>query len=490
MAQKRTIETALDGLPYGPEEQPCGKVGKVLLPEGVSKKQLTRDVVVLSWPSLFELVLSQLTTFVDQIMVGRIPGDMGVVGLAAVGLAGNPKFMLMTAIQALNVGATAVIARCRGQQNQARANQVFRHAMLLNLILTVILMVAGLFGAEWMVRFMGPDISEVTIFEAARYLRIQFYGFVPLCLTFTVTAALRGVGNSRTPMIYNTVANGVNLVLNYVLIYGKLGFPALGVMGASIATVIGQTVAFFIAAAVVLRKRSYLYLSFKEKFTFDRIIVSNMVQVGVPAMIEQLLMRVGVIIYSRTVSTLGDVKYATHHVLMNIQSFSWMLGQAFSTASTTMVGQSLGKRRQDMAVIYINRTRALSCVAGLVLAALILLLRSSIVGLFTTDAVVIATGAEIMFLVALSLPIQTDSFVVSGGLRGAGDTRFTAMATLVTVVLVRSALAILLVRVLGWELWGAWIALIVDLMLRAVMIYFRYYSGVWKGIKFKENAKK
>ena len=490
MSQKRMMETALDLLPYGPEEPETGRVGKVPLPEGVSKKRLTRDVVMLSWPSLLELILSQLTTFVDQIMVGRIPGEVGVIGLAAVGLAGSPKFTLMTAIQALNIGATAVIARSRGQQDQERANRVFRHAMLLNLILSAVLMVVGIFGAEWMVRFMGPEISETTIQASAQYLRIQFCGFVPLCLTFTMTATLRGVGNSRIPMIYNTVANVVNVVFNYVLIYGKLGFPALGVAGASIATVIGQTVAFVIALTVVLRKKSYLYISFKERFSFDRVILGNMVQVGLPAMLEQVLMRIGIIIYTRTVSSLGDLQYATHQILLSIQSFSWLLGQAFSTASTTMVGQSLGRRRTDMAVIYLNRTRSLARWASLALMVLIIVLRSVIVGLFTTDAVVIAMGAEIMFLIALGLPVQTDSFVITGGLRGAGDTRFTAMAVLVTVLIVRSVLATLLVTVLGWELWGAWIAFLVDLLARATMIYFRYYSGVWKGIKFREQAKK
>ncbi len=487
---RKTVETALDALPYGPEEIDVGRVKKVSLPEGVSKKRLTRDVILLSGPSLLELILSQLTTFVDQIMVGRIPGDLGVVGLAAVGLAGSPKFALMTAIQALNVGATAVIARSRGQQNRERANQVFRHAMLLNLILAVVMMVVGIWGAEWMVRFMGPDISEQTVQLSAQYLRIQFYGFVPLCLTFTVTAALRGVGNSRIPLIYNTVANAVNLVCNYILIYGKLGCPALGVAGASLATVIGQTVAFIIAMVVVLRKQTYLYLGLNEKFAFDKTILSNMIQVGFPAMMEQLLMRVGIIIYTRIVSSLGDLKYATHQILLSIQSFSWLLGQAFSTASTTMVGQSLGKRRSDMAVIYLNRTRSIACWISVALVVLIILLRSVIVGLFTTDAAVIAMGAEIIFLIALGLPIQTDAFVISGGLRGAGDTRFTAMAMLVTVVVVRSVLAFLTVNVWGWELWGAWIAFLADLLIRAVMIYFRYYSGVWKGIKFKEAKSK
>lgn len=486
MAYQRTIETELDRLPYGPEEPDTGRVGKVPLPDGVSKKRLARDVVLLTWPSLLELILSQLTTFVDQIMVGRIPGELGIIGLAAVGLAGNPKFTLMTAIQALNVGATALIARSRGQQNQERANQVFRHALLLNLILTTILMVVGILGAEWMVRFMGPEISEPTIQASAQYLRIQFYGLIPLCLTFTITAALRGVGNSRIPMVYNTIANAVNLVFNYILIYGKLGMPALGVTGASIATVIGQTVAFVIAMSVVLRKKSYLTLGLKEKFVFDKTILSNFVQIGLPAMAEQVLMRIGIIIYARTVTSLGDMKYATHQILMSIQSFSFMLGQAFATAATTMVGQSLGKRRYDMAVIYLNRTRVLACWASVFLAVIVLTLRSAIVGLFTTDAAIVAMGAEIMFLIALSLPIQTDQFVITGGLRGAGDTKFPAMAVLITVLGVRSVLSLLLVHLFGLELWGAWIALIVDLVVRAVLVYARYRSGAWKKVRLKE----
>ena len=483
---RRMIETALDALPYGPDEPDLSRVKKVPMPEGVSKRRLTRDVFMLSWPSLMELILSQLTSFVDQIMVGRIPGDMGVVGLAAVGLSMQPKFVMVTAMTALNMGATAVIARSRGQQNQERANRVFHHAVLLNFILAVVLSVVGVWGSEWMIRFMGTNISETTIMAATEYLRIQFYGLVPMCMTFTITAALRGVGDTRTPLIYNTVANMVNLVGNYILIYGKLGMPALGVTGASIATVFGQTVAFVIAFVFILRRKSYLYFNFKEKFTFDRTILSNMARVGIPAMVEQLLMRVGVLIYSRTVSSLGDVKYATHQVLMSIQSFSWMLGQAFSAASTTLVGQSLGKRRYDMAVIFLNRTRALARWISLALALVIILLRSPIVGLFTTDEAVIAMGAEIMFLIALSLPFQTDTFVTSGGLRGAGDTRYSAMVTLITVVIVRTILVTLMISVWNWGLWGAWISLMIDLLARTLLVHLRYRSGVWKGIKLKE----
>ena len=123
MAQVKTIMTTLDSLPAGagPEILENGKLKKAPLPQGVTKKMLLKDIILIAWPSLVELLLTQLTSMADQVMVGRLPGQEGIVALSAVGLATQPKFLLMTMIMSLNVGATAVIARFRGQQNQEKA---------------------------------------------------------------------------------------------------------------------------------------------------------------------------------------------------------------------------------------------------------------------------------------------------------------------------------------------------------------------------------
>ena len=133
----KIVHTTLDRLPYGDytAENVAERKKYVTIPENVRRGELMRDVAMIAWPSLMELILSQLTSMADQIMVGRIPGEAGVQGLSAVGLAAQPKFMLMIMVMALNVGSTAVIARYRGQKNHAKANQVFRQALLLNLII-------------------------------------------------------------------------------------------------------------------------------------------------------------------------------------------------------------------------------------------------------------------------------------------------------------------------------------------------------------------
>ena len=344
-------------------------------------------------------------------------------------------------------------------------------------------MVLGILFAEPLIRFMGAGgITQETLDMAVTYLRIQLYGFIPVCLTSTVTAALRGVGDTRTPLAYNSIANVVNVAANYVLIYGKLGFPKMGVAGASLATVVGQCVAFAIAAWVVLSGKRYLHLNFKEKFSFDKGIMKDVVIIGIPSMVEQLFMRAGAIIYVRTVAGLGDVMYATHNVLMSILSMSFMMGQAFATAVTTMMGQSLGKHRSDMAALYMRECRKLGVYAACVLMVLMLLFRHQLIALYNDNPEVVSMGGQIMLLMALMQPLQSDQFIVSGGLRGAGDTRYTAVAVAITVLGVRNALGIFAVKVLNWGLWGAWIAMCADQGVRTLLMLHRYYSGKWRNI--------
>ena len=486
-----TVQTALDDLPYGPlnSEEATGPVKKAAIPQGVTSRRLLRDVTMIAWPSFVELVLTQLTSMADQVMVGRMPGAEGVMGLTAVGLASMPKFLLMTMVIAMNVGTTAVVARCRGQQNQKKANQVFRQALLLNLIMSAALMGLGLACARWLITFMSASgIAEQTLDYGVTYLNIQLYGFIPLCLCSTVTAALRGVGDTKTPMIYNTVANVVNLIFNYALIYGKLGCPAMGVAGASLATVIGQTVAFVIAVGVVMGRKHYLYLDLRERFRFDGEIMKNVASIGLPSMIEQLFMRAGIIVFLRTVASLGDTMYATHQIVMNIQSMSFMVGQAFGNASTTLMGQSLGKRRYDMAAVYMAKTRQVGFWVSIVLMVLMAAFNTPIIRLYNSTPEVVAMGSGLLFIVAFTQPIQCAQFIVSGGLRGVGDTRYTAVVVLFTTLGVRAILSVIAVNVLHLGLWGAWGALFMDQLLRTVLILRRYQSGRWKMQLAKRTA--
>jgi len=190
-----------------------------------------------------------------------------------------------------------------------------------------------------------------------------------------------------------------------------------------------------------------------------------------------------VITYSKTVASLGTVAFATHNVCMNIQAMSFMNGQAFAVSATSLVGQSLGKKRPDMAQAYSRYTRRVGMVVSIILALSFILFGKFIVSLYTDDLYVISKGAKILMLVALIQPFQSSQFILAGALRGAGDTRATAIIMFLTVLLIRPGAAIFAINVLGLGLEGAWLALIADQLVRSLLVLLRFNSGKWKSIK-------
>lgn len=483
------LQTTLDRLPYGDDHLLSDIKVTKHLPEGVKAKDLYSDIVRIAWPSFIELALTQLASMVDLMMVGSMGGkahpELGVQALSAVGLTVQPKFLLMTAFIAMNTGVTALVARYKGTNEKEKANLVVRQGLLFTFIATILLSVLGVIFARPMVLFMGST-EEVVTQWATSYLQIQMAGFLTMALTSTITASLRAVGDSKTCMFYNLTANIVNVIFNWLLIYGNLGFPKLGVAGASLATVIGQFVAFVIALTVILRGNGFLKLELRLGFRPHKLTLSNMLNIGFPAMVEQLLMRIGVIIFNITIASLGTSAYATHQVCMNILALTFMTGQAFAVSATTLVGQSLGRRRPDMAQAYCSKTRRIGFISALVFTVIFLLFGEDIVALYNSDPTIISTGGVIMFFVAFLQPLQTSQFIVAGGLRGAGDTRATALITFLTVLLMRPTLAIILVKA-GFGLYGAWMAFVSDQIVRSFLVLNRYNSGKWKLIKIKNE---
>lgn len=481
------MTTTLDYIDFGTsetmeEDLKKSKKSRRELPENIESKTLYYDILKIAWPSLAELFLSSLVSMVDMMMVG----GLGSKAITAVGLATQPRFLLITMTMALDTGATAVIARARGANNRDRVNSVLRQELMLGTIISVVLAILGSIGARWMITFMSAgSMTQETIDLGTKFLTIQNATFTVTAWSFCITAALRGTGNSKPCMVYNIVANIINVIGNWLLVYGNLGFPRMGVEGSALATVIGQACGAAMAFYCVLSGKYYLKLkiNFKTMFQFDKDIVASIFKVGIPAMIEQLVMRTGLIIYSLTVATLGEVANATHMICMSVQSLTMMNGQAFAVSATTLVGQSLGRMRLDMAEHYSRRCRNLSMYVSFFLAAVFVIFREQLVMLYNKDPVIVTTGGIIMLIVAFLQPIQSSQFVLGGVLRGAGDTRYTAFVVLITTVIIRTLLGYFFVTLLDYGLVGAWIAIAADQTLRSSLFLFRYNQGKWKKIR-------
>ena len=474
-----------------------------------SSAQAYKNLIRIALPSVCEMVFISLMGSIDTMMVGGI----GTHAIAAVGLVGQPRMLILCLFFALNTGITAVIARRKGQGRQKDANTALRTSLVNALALSLVMLTVSLILAKPLMRLAGAKAD--TIHDAEVYFRIVNLALPMNVLSMAICAAQRGIGNTRITMYVNITSNVINVILNYLLINGIGPFPRLEVKGAAIATAIGMCVGSVLAFISLLRGRKthgFLYFSLSEGGFFDREAARSIRKIALSAMIEQLALRFGIFMYARLVADLGTQAYAAHTVCMQFLNLSFTFADGIGVASTSLVGQMLGKERPDLSHMYGKIAQRIALVGGVLLATTITIFRYPLVSLFTSDQSVAELASRVMLIVALFQPLQMLSVITSGALRGAGDTRFVAKVMLLCVAIIRPSLAFIAIRLITayftpiyvqltqtnavttlafwlsyetpqWALLGAWSASLIDMAIRMSLSMRRFNSGKWHNIK-------
>ncbi len=438
---------------------------------------MVKKTFKIAWPSATEAFLISIIGAVDMMMVGRL----GESAIAAVGITNQPKFILLSMLFALNVGTTVVISRRRGEKNHQALKDVMRHSLIIAFIMSLVFAIIGIVFAKELVLIAGASSDYLQ--TSIDYFRVIMIGNFFLGMSMNINAAQRGVGNTLIAMKTNLTANVVNVILNFLLINGIWIFPRLEVVGAGIATTIGNFVMFVIAFRSILDKKSLLYQSFKDSFKYSKEIVASFVKLGKPALTEQIFIRIGFLLYARAVADLGTTAFATHQLVMNVMVISFAIGDGLSTANSALIGQSLGAKRPDVAMGYGKITQRIGLTAAILFSTLLALNRESVLSLFTNDQTIIDLGAPLIVILSVIILFQIVQVIVVGALRGAGDVKFVATLSLVSVSIVRPALTYVFAYGLGFGLTGAWMSVLVDQIMRFVISQVRFNSATWTKIK-------
>lgn len=442
-----------------------------------------REILKITWPAFIELVMSALFGMVDMIMVGQL----SAASIAAVGLTNQPFNLLLAVFAAVNVGATTLVAWSIGGDDIEKAHSVTRQVIILNIALGVGISIFGVLASRPIVLFMGANLD--TIKDANTYFQIVAAGLFFQAITLGITAALRGAGETKIPMLYNVGSNLLNVFGNYVLIYGKLGFPRWGVAGAAASTTFSRFVGCLAALYVIYwSHNSSIKLSLRDDYHVDWTIIRKVFSIGMPAALEQFILQSGLMIYARTVSMLGTAAYAAHQIGINISSLTFSPSMAFGVAATTLVGQSLGANDQKKAKKYADVVHHMSVVVACFMGIMFILFSHPMARLYTQDLVVAAMAGTVLKILALAQPGQSTQITLAGALRGAGDTMYPLYASLWGIWVFRVVVAYIFVNVLHWGLVGAWVALVLDQYTRSAIIYLRYRSGKWKNVKVRTAA--
>lgn len=442
-----------------------------------SEKQIVKDALNVAWPSVLESFFVCLAGVVDTIMVGT----MGSYAIAAVGLTVQPKFMGLALFLSLNVAVSAIVARRKGENDRESANRVVRMVLLFTIAATFVISALFIVFADPIIKLMGSQAD--THDSAVAYLRIIMGGLIFSTVSLVLNAAQRGAGNTRIAMTTNLISNTVNVVFNYLLIGGNFGFPKLGIEGAAIATVIGTVFACALSIRSVMHKDGFIYLGAVKGWIADKTNVKSLLNVGSSAFVEQICMRVGFLLFSMVVAYLGTTELAAHQIGANMMSMSFSFADGFSVASVTLIGQSLGKKRPDMAKIYGNVCLKCGLICAFVVSVVFFFFGREIFLLYTTEAPILDYGDIIMKILSIMLFFQIEQVVQFGCLRGAGDTKFTAAVSLISVAIIRPGASWLLCYPLGFGLIGAWIGTFCDQLVRFILSYIRFHQGKWTQLK-------
>lgn len=459
----------LDGIPFKEDTPPL--------------KELYRRMINIAWPSTVEGALISIIGSVDTAMVGTL----GSTAIAAVGITTQPRMILLLLGQALCVGTTALIARRRGEEDRESANAVLAQSMYLVTFLGIAMTLLGYFLAGPLMKLAGANVD--TLGPSTTYFRVIVLGFCLNYWTMCICASMRGIGKTRITMVTNLSANLVNVFLNWCLINGHLGFPALGVKGAAIATVCGTGVGTVIAFLFATRRDGYLRFRLSLP-RFDNRTLSGLLRVGSSSMLESACLRIGFLLNTKLVAGIGTAAMAAYQVVQQVTSLSFTLGDGIAAAGSALVGQALGAKRYDLAKANVRIARKLSVVTSLFLMLVIGLTHRQLAMIFTREEAIIA-GATLAFLVVIVGVIpQNGRVVYSGCLRGAGDVRYVAVCSLISVTLLRPAFTWLfcypmneLFPSLRFAMTGAWISFVLDAFIRDLLLKARIDRGKWLQIR-------
>lgn len=443
------------------------------------------DVIKIAWPVLVELLLGSLFGMIDMMMLGRISDNaLAAASVAAVGMTNQPLFIGLSLVQALNVGGTAMIARYYGAKENDRIEIVLKHVMLLSMLtLALPLAILGFTFTDQIMSFMGAQSDALQVGRI--YFKIIMAGFIFQSFNMSIAAALRGIGETKTPMRINLKCNFLNVIGNALLIYGLLGFPKLGITGAGISTALSNVIASILMFRYILQGKSIVRFNINKAFKVDRNIIYNLVKIGLPASLEQMVLRTGILLFVKIVASLGTVIYAAHQIALNILGLSFQPGQAFGIAASSLVGRALGAKKPERAEEFAKETRKIGSMISTFMALIFFFFGPQLVGLYSTDPVIIKNASAALKIIALVQPFQSSQFILAGALRGAGDTFWPLVATSIGVLLIRVVLAYIFVNIMGFGLIGAWMAVFVDQLVRWGFVYIRFKTGKWKYVKIR-----
>jgi putative MATE family efflux protein len=441
-----------------------------------SAQKETSILLKLAIPAMITQLSMVLVNIVDTMFIGRL----GALEIGASAVTGLIIFNITAVGDGFSTGMVATIARMIGEKDKKNASVFSTTGIIILVLLGLVLTPVLLLGAPYIFSFMRLPLD---LLDTAWEYYSVFISFVPVIFAFlALSASFRARGDTKTPMLVGFGMNILNIFLDWVLIFGKFGFPAMELRGAALASglsfLAGSIFLGFISIystkGLLKLKKSYISMSH-----FIRII-----RIGVPSMVERFAMSFSqLLVMAISVNPMGNIAIASFHIVMRLASLSFMPGFGFAIATASLTGQHLGASDPDGAerMMWIG-----TFYCGLVMALISIiyfLFPEYLTSLFTSSIDIIDLTKVPLRIYALMVVFLAPAMVLRGGLQGAGDTAFTMKMMILSRFIIRLPLSWILAIKLGYGLSGVWFAMCFDFLIRGIVFVFYTRKGSWRTVK-------
>jgi putative MATE family efflux protein len=431
--------------------------------------QIRRSVLTLALP----VTVSSLLQRTEGIVAVFLVGGLGAIPIAAVGLGQLLAFIATTLVSGLSVGTNVIIAQQWGARRYHEAGEAAQHFLKLSLLISLALVLLGLSSNRLIMETLGAQPEVISL--ALPYSNLIFLVIPFTVLLAVLSSVLQGTGDTKTPMYAMIVVNVLHIAVAYPLIYGHWGLPAFGVKGAAVAVGIAEAIG---SLFLIVRCRSILRTSKQLRVDILRAIWN----VGAPVSGERIVQQAGILLYTKIVLIYGTISYAAHQVGLSIESLSFLPGYGFAIAAATMVGQSIGAGKYTRAKLENWEANRLATFIMSAMGVVFFFFPYVLLRAFTNDAVIDLGTLFLKIVALLQIPLAL-TMVLAGSLRGAGDTRFIMIATMIGMWGVRIPLAFITGYWLTLGVFYVWLAMIADWTIRMGLMLWRYRSERWRTIQ-------
>lgn len=439
----------------------------------LQRKQLAKSILIIAAPAILEMALNTLLMIADTLMVSQMIGQSALSG---VGMVNSIFFVLIFVFSSFNTGAVALVSRSYGEKDMNKAMLYSGNNLTLNLMIGLVVTYGAVMLKNYF--FIPYDVTEEVLSNAHSYYNIIIPGLIFQFISFALASSSRGVGDTKTPMYITAFANIFNIIFNYVLISGFWFFPEMGIEGAALSTTISRIIASFI----------YLYMfvlgNHKIRLTLHAMKIKGshlgqLWKISWPGAIEQFLMQTSFLIVGIFVTLLDTSSEALFRILISIESTSFMPAVGISIATATLVGKSLGEKDIEKASDTGNLATIMGIVWGVCAALLFLIFPKFLLSLFTKETAILSSGVAVFKVMAFNQLFLTASIVMSGALRGAGDTSAVMWLTLFRLWLIFTPVSYLLIQYTSLEVASIWYAEVLSLSVNLLFLVIRFRSRRW-----------